>query len=301
MIRREWKRRESGPGRRGGGGSQARAGGGRQTESSPPAPPARSHGEIPESGAHPSGDKEPGSWRQSRRRAPRSGGGRGLCAPRTRRAVAGRLPPTAWGASEPGAARTSSPPRRVRHGSRGQGPSGGERGSPPITEVGRGRPGADPAWVARGSKPRGGCRREEEEGRLRGGGQGPQERRRVRAGARSGRSDAPPRRGEPVFGLLLPPPPPALPRAEKKTPAQWVQISRPGIQTPAAQRASAQGSSRFPAPTPPPARSAQRRHRSPGARRQKAGGRRSRRPGSSALPSFPSARLGSPLCATTNP
>lgn len=116
VIPREWKRRESGPGRCGGGGSQARAGGGRRTESSPPAPPARSHSEIPESGAHPSGDKEPRSWRQSRRRAPRSGGGRGLCEPRTRRAAAGRLLPTAWSASEPGAAWTLSPPRRVRHG-----------------------------------------------------------------------------------------------------------------------------------------------------------------------------------------
>lgn len=170
VIPREWKRRESGPGRCGGGGSQARAGGGRQTESSPPAPPARSHSEIPESGAHPSGDKEPRSWRQSRRRALRSGGGRGLCEPRTRRAVAGRLLPTAWSASEPGAAWTCLLPGGSGTGSRGQGPSRGERRSPPITEVGRGRPGADPALVARGSEPRGGCRREEEEGRLRGGG-----------------------------------------------------------------------------------------------------------------------------------
>lgn len=223
MIRREWKRRESGPGRCGGGGSQARAGGGRQTVSSPPAPPARAHSEIPESGAHPTGDKEPRSRRHSRRRAPRSGGGRGLCEPRTPRAMAGRLPPTAWSASEPGAAWTSSPPRRAWHGSRGQGSSRGKRGSPPITEVGRGRPRANPALVALGSKPTGGCRRKEEEGRLRGGGYGPQERWRVRAGALAGAPTPPLGEESLLFGLLLllpPPPPPVLSRAEKKTPAQ---------------------------------------------------------------------------------
>lgn len=83
-------------------------------------------------------------------------------------------------------------------GSRGRGSSWGERGPPPITQVGGGRAGAVPASVVRGSEPRGGCRREEEGGRLRGGGLGPQERRRVRAGARLGRFDAPPRRGEPA-------------------------------------------------------------------------------------------------------
>lgn len=57
MIPRAWKRREPGPERCGGGGSRARAGGGRGTENSPPAPPARYHSEIPESGARP-------KWRQ---------------------------------------------------------------------------------------------------------------------------------------------------------------------------------------------------------------------------------------------
>lgn len=70
-------------------------------------------------------------------------GGRGLCAPRAPRAAAGSLPPAAWSASEPGAARTSSSPRRVRRGVSGSGgPSWGKRGHPPVHSARRAGRGA---------------------------------------------------------------------------------------------------------------------------------------------------------------
>lgn len=87
-------------------------------------------------------------------------------------------------------------------GSRGRGPLLGRLRAPSgITQrlaPRGGRAEAAPASGARGSDPRGGARGEEEGGKHRCGGWGPQERRRVRAGARRGRFDAPPRRGEPA-------------------------------------------------------------------------------------------------------
>lgn len=77
-----------------------------------PALTAKSQSRAPSA----SGDKEPRSGRQSRQRARRPSGGCGLCAPRARRAAAGRLPLAAWSTSEPGTARTSSSPPRVRRG-----------------------------------------------------------------------------------------------------------------------------------------------------------------------------------------
>jgi hypothetical protein len=185
VIPRAWKRRKPAPGRCGGGGSRARAGGGRGTESSPPAPPARSRSEIPESGARPKWRQRAAEQAAKSSAGAEAGGGRGLCAPRVRRAAASRLPRAVSTASDPGAAWTSSAPRWVQHGVRRPAAPPGASAVPrwitQSVEPGGGRARAAPS--IRGARVRSqrqlsrGFKREEGGDRHRGGGSGRLERR----------------------------------------------------------------------------------------------------------------------------
>lgn len=87
-------------------------------------------------------------------------------------------------------------------GSRGRGPLLGRArapaGSLSASRQERGAPGQPQHPGCAGPIPDAALGEKEEGGRHRGGGLGPQESRRVRAGARRGRFDAPPRRGEPA-------------------------------------------------------------------------------------------------------
>lgn len=196
MIPRAWKRREPGPGRCGGGGSQTRAGGGRETESSPPAPPARSRTGIPESGARTK------RRQRTEEQAAKSSAGAGFVHLGLRELRPAAFPPLRGARQSRGLRGHRRLPGGSGAGSRLWGPLLGQARAPSGSlsasrrECGRAR--AAPASGAHGSDPRGGSRREEEGGRHRGGGLGPQERRRVRAGARRWRFDAPPRRGKPA-------------------------------------------------------------------------------------------------------
>lgn len=224
MIPRAWKRREPGPGRCGGEGSRARAGGGRGTESSPPAPPPRFRSGIPESGARPKRRQRAEEQAASRRRVPRPGGGRGLCAPRARRPAAGRLPPAVCRASEPGASRTSS---GLARGPEAGGPSRGKRGAPVGRSVRRAW------WGARQGSPKHPGLAGQIPEAARPGAHGERVRRlarRRRLGADGAPMDAgwsaaralrrpPPSERILLFDLLLPPRPPlqALPGAERNS------------------------------------------------------------------------------------
>lgn len=196
MIPRAWKRREPGPGRCGGGGSQTRAGGGRETESSPPAPPARSRTEIPESGARTK------RRQRAEEQAAKSSAGAGFVHLGLRELRPAAFPPLRGARQSRGLRGHRRLPGGSGAGSRGLGaPLGASASALRFTQrvaPGGGRARAAPASGAHGSDTRGGSRREEEGGRHRGGGLGPQERRRVRAGARRWRFDAPPRRGKPA-------------------------------------------------------------------------------------------------------
>ena len=237
-------------------------------------------------------------------------GGRGLCAPRAPRAAAGRLPPAAWSASEPGTARTSSSPRRVRRGVPSLGaPLGASAGALRFTQR------VAPGVGARQGSPSIRGARVRSQGRLsarRGRRQAPRWRLGA-AGAPEGEG------GSPALALRRPPSErkaccsvcycrrrrrhcKPFPGPRRKLRVQWVGINRPGILTPVGTTSRRKGVLAAPSSSAEsPARSALCRHRRLGARRQKSAGGETQLETRELCGFLPSPRPGSPLRAPTLP